>query len=927
MHPESEPAGRKVRTFVKSEIPSMRPLGATGAIWVWLCVAGVGSGWAQDGSEGSGAQDGSGGGQITKLPVLKKEVPATYPSAALRDRVRGTVRLEFTITATGAVTDVRVTESSTQAEVQPDGSVLTDTSTVVDYGFETAARAAVSQFRFEPAEAGGTPVPVTVPYTLEFTLPPAPQPAPSDPGETDTATPTLSVVNFRGTLRERGTRSRIPGAVVTIFRIDEGGSEPTGFEAVSDGEGRFAFYDLEPGVWKVLAEKDGYYPVRTEERVVAGQLTEVTYFMERGTYNPYDVEVVGERVFKEVSRRTLSGAALERVPGTLGDPIANVENLPGVARTPFGTGALPIRGSAPADSGIFFEGIETPFVFHVGALKSVVPAEVVESVEFIPGNFSAYYGRATGGILDVQFKDLAPDQVHGQLQLSLLDGSGFVEVPITDEVAIAGGFRRSFVGEIAQAALGDDESVEITAAPVYQDYQVFGSYRPSPSHSLQVFFFGSRDRLELLNADAQEASIQLTSGSVQQEIGFNRVIAQYRYTPSERFTNELQVAFGVDELAFAAFDFLEFDLTNYQGQIRNNSRFQISDALSLDVGFDGLALTSNVFLVAPDPDQDPATADFDDTVEVDVDNRLDLQLAPYIEANWQITDRLELVPGLRFDYYSQPQLLSVDPRLSARYRFTDQWSASAGVGLYTQPPLPQQLDATFGNENVGLERSVQTSLGATYRPLPFLSFDVTFFYKRLFDFISESDDRIQNDEGEFVSENVDNNTTGNVYGMEVFIRHEFNKNFRGWMFYTLSRSERTPEGEPTQLFAFDQTHIFGLVASYQLPQNWELGVRWRVISGSPFTPVVGGIYQEDQDTYVAVTGEANSQRLATFNQFDIRLDKRWVFDALQVSAFLQVINAYNAPNVEGISYNFDFSESSDVRSLPILPIVGVEVVF
>lgn len=866
--------------------------------------------------------DGGGTGEITKMPQVLRTVPARYPPQALEDRVSGSVTLEFTITATGAVADIQVVQTSTQAEVQPDGTVLADGS-VDDYGFVQAAVDAVKQFAFEPAESNGTPIPVTVPYQLNFDLPPPPEPR----TETSTGAASPGVVNFEGTLRERGTRSRLAGVIVTVFRTAEAGEEPEGFETATDEDGHFEFYDLAQGEWKVLAEKDGYFPVRTTEAIGAEELTEVTYFMEKGAYNPYDVEVVGQRVFKEVSRRRLTGEELKNVPGTLGDPIANVENLPGVARTPFGTGALPIRGSAPGDSGIFFEGIETPQIFHVGGLKSVIPAELVEAVEFIPGNFSAYYGRKTGGILDVQIKKLDPDQVHGILQASVLDGNAFLEVPLVDEFAIGGGFRRSFIGEIADAVIGDDNATSITTAPSYIDYQALMSWRPAAAHQVQAFFFGSRDQLEFVSGDAQELSVQLSAGSVQQEFGFDRVIAQYTYAPGEAFTNEFQVGFGFDQIAFSAFDFFEFSVDNYQWQVRNNSRIQVSDDLSFDVGLDGLARISDVFLVAPDPDQSSVVIDLDDTQTTSLDGVVDIQAAPYFEANWKVTERLELVPGIRFDYFSRQQELAVEPRLSARYQLADRWRLAGGVGLYTQPPLPQTTDETFGNPNVGLERSVHTSVGVGYSPLDFLDVDVTFFYKRLFDFVSSSDDRVENEDGTFSSERFANDTTGDIYGMELFVDHKFHRNFRGYLFYTLSRSTRTPEGEPTILFDFDQTHIFGLVASYQFPSNWELGVRWRLISGNLFTPVEGGIYLENQDSYQSIPGDTNSARLDPFNQLDIRLEKRWITDTFQVKAFLQLINTYNAPNPEGVAYNFDFTESDTVRSLPIFPVIGAELDF
>ena len=43
-----------------------------------------------------------------------------------------------------------------------------------------------------------------------------------------------------------------------------------------------------------------------------------------------------------------------------------------------------------------------------------------------------------------------------------------------------------------------------------------------------------------------------------------------------------------------------------------------------------------------------------------------------------------------------------------------------------------------------------------------------------------------------------------------------------------------------------------------------------------------------------------------FHQLDIRIDKTWYFqDGVKMSAYLDVYNAYNQGNVEGVSYNYN----------------------
>ena len=68
------------------------------------------------------------------------------------------------------------------------------------------------------------------------------------------------------------------------------------YDAVTDDRGNYRFFDLAPGEWKVLTEPEGYYPVRTAETLGDDEKLEVTYIVERRSYNPYDVLVEARRM-------------------------------------------------------------------------------------------------------------------------------------------------------------------------------------------------------------------------------------------------------------------------------------------------------------------------------------------------------------------------------------------------------------------------------------------------------------------------------------------------------------------------------------------------------------------------------------------------------------------------------------------------------
>src|SRR6185295_18623854 len=95
---------------------------------------------------------------------------------------------------------------------------------------------------------------------------------------------------------------------------------------------------------------------------------------------------------------------ITKIPGTNGDALRSVHDLPGVARPPGLDGALIVRGSSPRDSDVFIDGTEVPLVYHFGGLSSVVPSETLDRIDFYPGNFGPEFGRISGGVVDVGMK-------------------------------------------------------------------------------------------------------------------------------------------------------------------------------------------------------------------------------------------------------------------------------------------------------------------------------------------------------------------------------------------------------------------------------------------------------------------------------------------------------------------------------------------
>src|SRR5207244_3868029 len=103
----------------------------------------------------------------------------------------------------------------------------------------------------------------------------------------------------------------------------------------------------------------------------------------------------------------------------------------------------------------------------------------------------------------------------------------------------------------------------------------------------------------------------------------------------------------------------------------------------------------------------------------------------------------------------------------------------------------------------------------------------------------------------------------------------------------------------------------------------DAGIRLRYVNGDPYTPRRGGLYDSDADEYLPIPQAINSARLPAFQQLDVRIDKNFVFERWILTAYLDVQNVYNYSNVEGVRYQYDFSRTTDLTGLPILPAFGI----
>ena len=178
----------------------------------------------------------------------------------------------------------------------------------------------------------------------------------------------------RGTLRSAGDRAPIPSA--RLMAVPAAADEPLGVVSTdallqpgidppewvvsteSDASGTFVFESLASRRVRLVIIAEGHQ--RTEIIVDTADLPArgLTVFVSRDEEAEYRtvVEAPAKREAGHVTSTVLSEEEIRTAPGTQGDPLRALQNLPGVARSPGGLGILVLRGASPNQSRVFLGG-------------------------------------------------------------------------------------------------------------------------------------------------------------------------------------------------------------------------------------------------------------------------------------------------------------------------------------------------------------------------------------------------------------------------------------------------------------------------------------------------------------------------------------------------------------------------------------------
>jgi TonB family protein len=845
--------------------------------------------------------------KLTKPPRLVHFVQAPYPESEKAAGRAASVVLELGINASGAVEKVVVKESAGTA-------------------FDAAAAQAAGQFVFEPAEVDGKPAAIRLLYRYAFVL--------------RTEAPTTGIL--AGQVRD--VRTKRPLAAVHIT-VDGGRS------ATTDADGYFRFDDVLPGKHTIALSGSHLTELQTTESLEAGRQTTVTYDVEPQDQNKpaedrddLEIVVTPPAVEKQVVSTEVSADEGRRIPGTQGDVLKVVENLPGVARASVGSAQLVVWGAAPEDTRVFVDGVPIPSLYHQGGFRSVIHSDMVNSVELLPGGWGAEYGRGIGGLVNVQLKPIESDGVHGSVSGDLLDSAADVRARWGERVAVEVAGRKSYLDSVLPLFTSRNVG-QYVPIPRYYDAQTRMIWDVSPGETLEIGGLVSSDTVDDTVPSADPTSVQQQT----HDTSFRRIWLRYKARASDGAEILIVPSFGtnsdslVDQFGSVP---TNLDVEAAVASLRASWRKKVASWVTLTAGVDGQFVQSR-FSRTGSNTSPPRTGDDyvfgqapTDEIAHDEGTTVAASMAPFGTADFSLMDgTLHIVPGVRVDPYlltvsskaptvgSTPptglfsESTQVEPRLAVRWSPVPALTWKAGWGIYHQPPAPADLSAVFGNPTLGLESAEHLLAGVSVGSPDTLSFEMTAFRTT-----SQSLAVRSPLPSPLVAQALVATGIGRSRGLQFLVRKQLSKRLFGWITYTLSKSERADApGAPYYPYDFDQTHVLGALASLNLGGGFEVGGRFRFATGYPRTPVTGAYFDVQTGTYEPFFGQLNSIRIPDFVQVDVRVSKRFTMGQSAIEAYLDLQNVTNRANPEEIVYSPDYSQRRYITGLPILPVVGARL--
>ncbi|SHM40667.1 Outer membrane receptor proteins, mostly Fe transport [Cyclobacterium lianum] len=713
----------------------------------------------------------------------------------------------------------------------------------------------------------------------------------------------------------------IPFANVIIQGLDLG--------AVSDEEGNYSISGIEPGLYNIKASFVGFKS-KTFYEVQVGRArpVQLDFELEEDASNLEEVVVDSEFSRSEetpLSARKLNANEIERYPGGNRDISRVIQSLPGVASTASFRNDIIIRGGAPSENKFFVDEIEVPVINHFatqgssGGPVGILNVNLIKNVEVISGGFPANRMNSLSSFFEFQLKDGRRDRMFTQVTVGASELTLSNEGPIGENTTYIFSARRSYLQGLFRL-LG------LPFLPTFNDFTFKTKTRINDKTELTVLGVGAIDQFSLNfdvpdeeNSEERENRLYLLDNlpiSTQWNYATGLKLKRYRdngfwtFVLSRNMLNNRAYKYAQNDESTE--DNLLFDYLSQESENKfraENSVFK--DGLTFQYGVN---YEFSRYLIE----------NFDRQVLVDDGQELNISSVSlfnsyggFVMASKKyLDDRLLVNGGLRIDgsdfgETAANPLNQLSPRFSTSYQIRENlfWNVNAGI-YYQKPPYTvlgfQNNEGAFVNQDndVRFIRATHYISGLEWQfPAKNRKVSAELFYKKYDNYPSSVRNGIAlsnlgADFGVIGNEPVRSDAEGRAYGLELLAQQRLFNDFYGIAAITLVRSEFTNPNTGYLPSSWDNQFIVSLTAGKRLPKDWEIGGRWRFLGGTPFTPydLQASSLRSNWDLFNRGRfdfNRINAERLKSFHQLDLRIDKKYFFDNWNLNWYFDIQNAYN----------------------------------
>ncbi|CAL1517365.1 hypothetical protein MMC2321_01098 [Chitinophaga sp. MM2321] len=733
---------------------------------------------------------------------------------------------------------------------------------------------------------------------------------------------------------------------------------------------QYGFYSLTlpAGEHELQFTYIGYAPYKTTVSLTSNKTIDVK--LESSSSQLNEVTISGQKQEKSVhtlntSINKLDIQQMKKMPTFLGevDVLRAIQTLPGVTTVGEGAAGFNVRGGNSDENLILLDEAPVYNSTHMLGFFSVFNPDAVKSLNLIKGGFPAEYGGRTSSVLDIRMKDGNNQEFNVNGGVGNIFSRLSVEGPLVkDKSSFIVAARRSYIDILMKPFVkGDMKDTKLN----FYDLTAKANYKFNKNNTLFVSGYFGRDVFGVgkdVNMNWGNSTATIRWNHVFTNRLFLNLTTYYtKYDYSLSFNNESKKKDNEDKQGY---DWTS-NIINYG--LKPSFTYYINSSNSLHFGVQGIYYTFK-----------PGTGigtEGDKQLVKELTDKHALESAVYLDHEYKPSSKFGIQYGARFSAYQligkgtayyfndttpgirktligsktygANELIKAyyyfEPRISARYAFSDQHAVKLAYSRTTQfmhqlsnTASPTPLDIwTPSTNNIQPMLADQYTAGYFYNaPNDAYEFSAEVFYKTTdhqLDYIDNANLQLnQLIEADLLP------SQGRAYGLELYAKKDIGKT-SGWVSYTLSRTERKTPGismDEWFLNRYDRTHNINLVLTHTFTKRTSMSANWVYASGTPATFADNRLEFQDWDIPYNSTEKRNNYRLPDFHRLDLSLTLKgkqlkrwkgeWVFSLYNVYARRNAYTVYFKQNdddptkreavrlsiigsiIPGITYNFKF---------------------